>query len=152
MKICRKLFIVAAAAAAGVLAGCSTKLSPEPFDANLRLTAGQVKLTVRKGVTTQSQIFRALGSPNVVVLDNGVKEVWTYDQIRVRRTSQGYQTGAFFGTLFGLSEFDRGAGAAGAKVGGTVGTTTTSVLTATLIIRFSADEKVESYQMMVTSF
>lgn len=151
MRICRKLFI-AAAAAAGLLAGCSTDLSPEPFDPKLRLTAGQVKMSVRKGVTTQSQIFRALGSPNVVVLNNGEGEVWTYDQIRVRRTSQGYETGAFFGTVFGMSEFQKGAGAAGAEIDGSVGTVTTSVLTATLIIRFGADEKVESYQMMVASF
>ena len=82
-----------------LLAGCSTDLSPEPFDANLRLTAGQVKMTVKTGVTTQSEVFRSLGTPNVVALESGRGEIWTYDQIKSRRTAQGYTAGTYFRKL-----------------------------------------------------
>lgn len=142
-----------------ITAGCSTNLSPEPFDANLRLTAGQVKMSVQTGKTSQQEIFKSLGAPNVVSLESGKGEVWTYDQIRVRRTAQGYRAGAFFATLFGFSDIhpsDRdpgsGIGGAGVEIGGNLATDTTSVHTATLIIRFNTQEKVASYKMLVTSF
>ncbi len=156
----QKTLLLTAAAAAGLgllLTGCSTKLSPEPFDANLRLTGGQVKMVVKAGVTTQNEIFTALGSPNVVALESGKGEIWTYDQIRIRRTAQGYGAGAFFATVFGFSDVHRndpghGAGEAGVEVSGTIGTNTTSIQTATLIVRFDTSEKVASYKMLLTSF
>lgn len=154
MKYPRTLLLTAATAIGigFLMAGCSTNLSPEPFDANLRLTAGQVKMTVTTGVTTQSEIFEAIGTPNVVALESGRGEIWTYDQIKVRKTAQGYGAGAFFATLFGFSDFSSGAGEAGVSIGGNVATGTTSIRTATLIIRFDANEKVSSYKMLVTSF
>ena len=161
MKYPKMLLMTATVISSGLLmTGCSTDLSPEPFDANLRLTAGQVKMTVKTGVTTQNEIFKSLGSPNVVALENGKGEIWTYDQIKVRRTAQGYGAGAFFATLFGFSndaslsnrDPGHGGGEAGVEISGNVGTNTTSVLTATLIIRFDTSEKVSSYKMLVTSF
>ena len=161
MKCSKKLLLVmAAAVGAGLLAGCSTKLSPEPFDSNLRLTPGQVKTTVKKGVTTRMEVFRALGAPNVVAMESDRGEVWTYDQIKVRRTSQGYDAGAFFLTGFGFGEGvhprtkdpGHGIGEAGVSASGAVGTDTTSIQTATLIVRFDLKDKVESYKMLVTSF
>lgn len=157
-----------AAVFAGILVlgcGCSTELAPEPFDADVRLTAGQVKMTVKAGVTSQADIFRAIGAPNVVMLENGKGEVWTYDQIRVRRSAQGYGAGAYFATIFGFGDFNKhapdgtasrtpghGAGEAGVQVAGGIDLGTTSVQTATLIVRFDANEKVVSYKMLVTSF
>ena len=161
MKYPKVLLTAATVIGAGLLmTGCSTDLSPEPFDANLRLTAGQVKMKVKTGVTTQNEIFKSLGSPNVVALENGKGEIWTYDQIKVRRTAQGYGAGAFFATLFGFSndaslsnrDPGHGGGEAGVEISGNVGTNTTTVLTATLIIRFDTSEKVSSYKMLVTSF
>lgn len=161
MKYPKMLLVAVTVVSVGLLiTGCSTDLSPEPFDANLRLTAGQVKMTVKEGVTTQNEIFKSLGSPNVVVLENGKGEIWTYDQIKVRRTAQGYGAGAFFATLFGFSndaswsnrDPGHGGGEAGVEISGSVGTNTTSVLTATLIICFDTQEKVTSYKMLVTSF
>ncbi len=160
MKSLKPLLLLTVAGAAVFAAGCNTTLKPEPFDANHRLTAGQVKMTVQPGKTTQNEIFNALGSPNVIALENGKGEIWTYDQIRVRRTSQGYGAGAFFATVFGLGnsvnratrDFGNGVGDAGVTVSGGAGNTTTSVLTATLIVRFDTNEKVASYKMLVTSF
>ena len=161
MKRFQKMLLVSAAVlGAGLLAGCSTKLSPEPFDANLRLTPGQVRTTVKKGETTRLQIFKALGAPNVVAMESGKGEVWTYDQIKVRRTAQGYDAGAYFltGFAFGdgvsISQKDpgKGAGLAGVSASGAVGTETTSIQTATLVIRFDTNDKVASYKMLVTSF
>lgn len=40
----------------------------------------------------------------MVALESGKGEIWTYDQIKVRRTAQGYGAGAFFATLFGFSD------------------------------------------------
>jgi|GEM_PF-2267548 len=156
------LLLTAAVIGAGLLAGCSTKLSPEPFDSNTRLTAGQVRNTVQVGKTTRLEIFKSLGTPNVVSMESGKGEVWTYDQIKVRRTAQGYDAGAYFLTGFAFgSGFDprrshlspgHGIGAAGVSANGSVGTDTTAVQTATLVIRFDANDKVQSYKMLVTSF
>lgn len=154
------LYGMAAVLVAGVLAGCSTKLSPDPFDSDMRLTAGQVKTTVKKGVTTRLEIFKSLGAPNVVAMESGKGEIWTYDQIKVRRNAQGYGAGAYFLTGFafgdGVSISQRnpgkGAGLAGVSAGADVETATTAIQTATLIIRFDANDKVESYKMLVTSF
>ena len=156
------LLLTAAVIGAGLLAGCSMKLSPEPFDSNLRLTAGQVRNTVQVGKTTRLEIFKSLGAPNVVAMESGKGEIWTYDQIKVRRTAQGYDAGAYFLTGFAFGDgFDpragrrnpgHGVGAAGVSASGNIGTDTTSVLTATLIIRFDAGDKVQSYKMLVTSF
>ena len=156
------LLLTAAVIGAGLLAGCSMKLSPEPFDSNLRLTAGQVRNTVQVGKTTRLEIFKSLGAPNVVAMESGKGEIWTYDQIKVRRTAQGYDAGAYFLTGFAFGDgFDprrgrlnpgHGVGAAGITANGNIGTDTTSVLTATLVIRFDTSDKVQSYKMLVTSF
>ncbi len=162
MKSLKTLLLLTVAGVAAIAAGCNTTLKPEPFDANHRLTAGQVKMNVQPGKTTQNEIFNALGAPNVIALENGKGEIWTYDQIRVRKTAQGYGAGAFFATLFGLGDsvhmhsaprdYGHGGGEAGVQVSGSAGNTTTSVLTATLIVRFDTNEKVASYKMLVTSF
>ena len=85
MKCSKKvLLVMAAVIGTGLLTGCSTKLSPEPFDANLRLTSGHVKTVVRKGQTTRLEVFKALGAPNVIAMESGKGETWTYDQMKVR--------------------------------------------------------------------
>jgi len=166
MKYSKKaLLAMAAVIGTGLLAGCSTKLSPEPFDANLRLTSGHVKTVVKAGKTTRLEVFKALGAPNVIAMDSDNGEIWTYDQMKVRRTSQGYSAGAYFLTLFAFSDDvaftgrnqnipypGRGAGDAGVSATGRVGTSTTSISTATLVVRFDANDKVKSYNMLVTSF
>lgn len=160
MKCSKNALLIAAAIGAGLLAGCSTKLSPEPFDANSRLTPGQVKTTVKKGETTRFDIFKALGAPNVVAMEDGKGEVWTYDQIKVRRTAQGYNAGAYFMTGFAFGDDvsvsrkdpGNGFGTAGVSASGGVATDTMSIQTATLVIRFDANDKVSSYKMLVTSF
>lgn len=161
MKCSKNVLLLAAAViGTGLVTGCSTKLSPEPFDANLRLTPGQVKTTVKKGETTRLDIFKSLGAPNVVAMEDDKGEVWTYDQIKVRRTAQGYDAGAFFmtGFAFGsgvsISRKDpgNGFGSAGVSASGGVATDTMSIQTATLVIRFDANDKVASYKMLVTSF
>ena len=163
MKCSKKVLLaMAAAIGTGLLAGCSTKLSPEPFDANLRLTSGHVKTVVKKGQTTRLDVFKALGAPNVISMESGKGETWTYDQMKVRRTAQGYGAGAFFLTGFAFSNDlslrrsslnpGSGAGEAGVSASGSVGTNTTSINTATLVIRFDASDRVQSYKMLVTSF
>lgn len=163
MKCSKKVLLaMAAAIGTGLLTGCSTKLSPEPFDANLRLTSGHVKTVVKKGQTTRLEVFKALGAPNVIAMESGKGETWTYDQMKVRRTAQGYGAGAFFLTGFAFSNdlslrrssFNPGSGAgeAGVSASGSVGTNTTSINTATLVIRFDASDRVQSYKMLVTSF
>ena len=166
MKHSKKaLLAIAAVIGAGLLTGCSTKLSPEPFDANVRLTSGHVKTVVKAGKTSRLEVFKALGAPNVIAMSSDNGEIWTYDQMKVRRTSQGYSAGAYFLTVFAFSDDiahtggrrripypGRGAGDAGVTASGAVGTNTTSISTATLVVRFDANDKVKSYNMLVTSF
>ena len=117
---------------------------------------------VRKGQTTRLEVFKALGAPNVIAMESGKGETWTYDQMKVRRTAQGYGAGAFFLTGFAFTDdfnprrgsFNPGSGVgeAGVSASGSVGTNTTSINTATLVIRFDASDRVQSYKMLVTSF
>jgi hypothetical protein len=82
-------------AASVSLAGCAS--SPPP-DERRTLTAGNVKLNVVKGQTTQSQILEAFGPPDLVTHKDG-RDVWTYDKTSYDYHHQyGYLTVLFAGT------------------------------------------------------
>jgi hypothetical protein len=42
------------------------------------LTAGQVSLTLKKDITTQTEVVETFGAPNVVTNSSDGTEVWTY--------------------------------------------------------------------------
>ncbi len=66
------------------------------------LSPGGVKMTVRKGETTQTQVLEAFGTPDLVTHKDG-QEVWTYD-----KTSYDYEShSAYFNVLIYGQSGDR---------------------------------------------
>jgi hypothetical protein len=44
------------------------------------LTAGQVSLTLKKNITTQTEVVETFGAPNLVTQNADGEEVWTYQR------------------------------------------------------------------------
>ena len=84
MKILPALFVLA-------LSACATTSSNKT---NSNLTYGMIKSKVKKGKTTQAEIIKVFGSPNIVSKNKKGLEVWTYS-----RQSTQSKSGGGFGTL-----------------------------------------------------
>ena len=55
------------------------------------LTAGMVKKTIIAGITTQNEILKVFGAPNIITKNKSGNEVWTYDTISVVKSGEeGY--------------------------------------------------------------
>lgn len=48
---------------------------------NTNLTSGRVKMEVKKGVTTQADILKIFGAPNIVTKNRSDNEVWNYNRM-----------------------------------------------------------------------
>jgi hypothetical protein len=44
------------------------------------LTSGQVSLTLKKNITTQTEVVETFGAPNLVTQNSDGEEVWTYQR------------------------------------------------------------------------
>jgi outer membrane protein assembly factor BamE (lipoprotein component of BamABCDE complex) len=71
------------------LTGCTTNKAEQIEKSNL--TAGMVKKTIIEGVTTQNEILKVFGAPNIVTKNKSGNEVWTYDTVSVVNSGEeGY--------------------------------------------------------------
>lgn len=89
-----KIFILLAVIA---LSGCSAQKygqSGEPAQKS-NLTFGVVKSQIVKGVTTQDEILKIFGSPNLVTKNKSNNEVWSYNKMSVEERGGNQVT--FFG-------------------------------------------------------
>jgi len=88
---------------AGAITACqSGSRAGEPLEQKSALSAGGVKITVRKGETTQAQVLEAFGTPDLVTHKDG-QEVWTYD-----KTSYDYEShSSYFNVLIYGQSGDR---------------------------------------------
>jgi hypothetical protein len=129
------LFIVFVGVSMLLLNGCATtqmvETSPSPF------THGNVQLSIKKGVTTQSEILENFGPPNVATIDSSENEVWTYQKHAT--VSKGTESGVYgtvilFGASSGTSGFEQ------------------SSRTMTLIIKFDKTNTVSDFKSMYSSF
>ena len=121
-----------------LLSGCATTQStdlsntkPSPF------THGNVQLTIKKGVTTQTELLENFGPPNIATIDSSGNEVWTYQKhatVSKSTESNAYGTVILFGASGGTSGFEQ------------------SSRTMTLIIEFDKMKKVSDFKSMTTSF
>jgi len=50
------------------------------------LTFGMIKKHIIKGETTQAEIIKLFGAPNIMTKNKSEKEVWTYDKIWVSKS------------------------------------------------------------------
>lgn len=74
-----------------MLTACATT---SPKKSNSKLTYGIIKSKVKKGRTTQAEIVKIFGSPNIVSKNKKGQEVWTYS-----RQSSRSEGGSSFGML-----------------------------------------------------
>jgi hypothetical protein len=109
---------------------------------------------VRKGETTQGDLIRLFGGPNLTTFDEAGRETWIYERIQtqtdVRTSSQTSQTTARLGLFFGSDGAGDAAGQASAK--DTVTRTTSAVRSMTVIVKFAPDRTVYDYTIRETYF
>jgi outer membrane protein assembly factor BamE (lipoprotein component of BamABCDE complex) len=77
--VLKRLATVAIAVAAA-LAGCAAPTQPTEATAKDQLTTGQVQLTLKKNQTTQEEVLKSFGAPNLVTTNGQGEEVWTYQR------------------------------------------------------------------------
>ena len=118
------------------LAVCAT--SNNKKDDKTNLTFGAVKSQIVKGATTQSEVIRLLGSPNLTSKNKNNQEVWTYS--KTASSSEGSRVTNSAG-IFGL------LGTANSKA-----VNTTSVSTFDLIITFTNNDIVDDYSIVTSKF
>jgi hypothetical protein len=105
------------------------------------LTFANVKRTIIKGQTNQSEIIQFLGSPNITTRNKKSEEVWTYS-----RQSYDTESGSFGGVGVGV-----GGGLFGI-FGGSKAFDTSSSATFDLIITFDEKDVVKDYSVVSSKF
>ena len=69
----------------------STGCQEESRTQGSNLTAGMAKTKIIDGVTTQTEILEAFGSPNIITKNKSGNEVWTYDKVAMEKSNEeGY--------------------------------------------------------------
>jgi len=100
------------------------------------LTAGNVKRYVKKGISG-AEVAEALGSPNITTKDENGKETWVYDKIA---TEVSYDESSF-GWFIILAGGTQRSGAA-----------SQTQRTLTVVVKFDANDKVESFSYHQSKF
>ena len=86
-----------------LLSGCNNVNQVEPAQKS-NLTTGMVKKKIIKGITTQNEILKVFGAPNIITKNKSGNEVWTYDTISVEKsTEEGYWNVIVWGASGGKS-------------------------------------------------
>jgi outer membrane protein assembly factor BamE (lipoprotein component of BamABCDE complex) len=128
------IFILAA-----VLAGCTTAAEHQQqlgSTAEREMTLGIVQKEIHAGMA-QDEVATALGSPNIVTRDAEGEETWIYDKIA---TEASYSQSAAYGTILILGA-SQAAGAA-----------STTQKTLTVVIKFTPDQKVDTFSYHSSRF
>ena len=115
-----------------LLSGCNNVNQVEPVQKS-NLTTGMVKKTIIEGVTTQNEILKVFGAPNIITKNKSGNEVWTYDTISVEKSAEeGYWNVIVGGTSGGKSS--------------------ASTRTFTLMIEFDSNEVVKECSYRASAF
>ena len=107
-----------------VLSGCQ-----EEDRTTSKLTAGVVKVAIKEGETTQSDILKLFGAPNLVTRSTTGDEVWNYNRLSSDQSSSA------FGFLFGSKAV--------------ASSTSRSI---DLLITFNPNETVKTYKLIQASY
>lgn len=125
--------------ALALLAGCTTAAEHQRqlgSTAEREMTVGVVQKEIHAGMT-QDAVAAALGSPNIVTRDAAGRESWVYDKVA---SEASYSRSDSYGTILVLG----GGTAAGA--------TASTQRTLTVIIKFGADNTVETFSYHASKF
>jgi len=115
-----------------LLSGCNNVNQVEPVQKS-NLTTGMVKKTIIEKVTTQNEILKVFGAPNIVTKNKSGNEVWTYDTISVEKSAEE----GYWNVIVG--------GASG-------GRSSASTRTFTLMIEFDSNEVVKECSYRASAF
>src|SRR5262245_55829867 len=119
--------------------GCTTAAQHQQSlgsTAEREMTLGIVQKQIHTGLT-QEEVVSALGSPNIVTRDAAGHETWVYDKIA---TEASYSQSDAYGTILIL-----GAGQA-------AGAASTSQKTLTVLIKFDANQRVDTFSYHSSRF
>jgi outer membrane protein assembly factor BamE (lipoprotein component of BamABCDE complex) len=100
------------------------------------MTVGVVQKEIRAGLT-QAEVAEALGSPNIVTRDANGLETWVYDKIA---SEASYSNSSVYGTILLL-----GGGSASGAAG-------SSQKTLTVLIKFDAEQRVQTFSYHASRF
>jgi len=108
---------------------------------------------VQKGVTTQRDLIKRFGGPNLTTYDDSGREVWVYErtstQTEVRSNSQSREASASIGLFF--KSIDVGASGSKEKSSGSV-TSASAIRSITVMVTFAPDRTVYDYTVRSTYF
>ncbi len=120
-----------------ILTSCNTADKKTQPTKNSNLTHGQVQLTLKKGITTKTEVLETFGAPNITTIDASGREVWTYQRhARVANASSS----SSFGTII---LFGKNSSTAGFEE---------SSRTMTLIIKFDENQKIHDFKSRSSNF
>ncbi len=114
-----------------LMSSCSSTRGVPEHKTNL--SYGTIKGKVRKGETTQEEIIKIFGSPNIVTKNKSGLEVWTYS-----KQSAQAKSGNTYGTLL--------------IFGGSSAYSNTSTESFDLIITFDKNDIVQEYSVVSSKF
>jgi hypothetical protein len=121
--------------------------SPSP------LSYGMITTTVKKGITTQSDLLGMFGGPNIATLDSDGTETWVYEKTASETTTNSRQTvtaqAERLDVFFGLGLLRKGTGVGQSNADTTV---SHSVKTLTIIIKFNQDKTVKDFSARASYF
>ncbi len=113
------------------LPSCATNETGQIGKSNL--TAGMVKKTIIEGVTTQNEILKVFGAPNIITKNKSGNEVWTYDTVSVVKSGEEGYWNVVVGGVSG-------------------GKSSASTRTFTLMIEFGNDDVVKECSYRTSAF
>lgn len=129
----RRFIIVLFLLTVPLLVGCATfPESKEPTQKS-NLTVGTIKTEIIKGKTTQAEIMKLFGAPNLVTKNRENNEVWNYNRMSFKT-----RTGEDGGTLI--------------LWGGSRAATSATTQSFDLIIEFDKNDIVKDYSVISASY
>lgn len=146
----KKLSVVLFMASTGLLAGCMTLGDHRQAlrdTSEEKLTLGVAQREIKAGMS-QSEVAKALGSPNMVTRDRDNIETWIYDKVSTE-TAYSTSTGGVVALVLGGGGGIGGIGAGGLSQ--TSGATSRVQRTLTIILKFK-NNSVSEFTYNSTSF
>lgn len=120
-----------------VIVGCSNNTTMIEPEQKSNLTVGMIKTKIIEGKTTQDEVLKLFGAPNIITTNSEGKEVWNYNKSSYQSGAQGKSSG--WSLLL--------AGNSKSSV-----LSTSSTASMDLIITFNKKNIVENYKVISASF
>jgi len=120
-------------------AGCTTAAQHQQSlgsTAEREMTVGVVQQEIHAGLG-QDEVASALGSPNIVTRDTAGQETWIYDKVA---SEASYSNSSAYGTILILG------------AGQNAGASSSTQKTLTVVIKFDANQRVETFSYHSSRF